>query len=408
MWKKRTFWNSLLIVSIVLYTTSCIGAAPAPQKKKTPANIQKVEVKKKAPADSKKVEVKKKNLSLPALSDKNSWSMVVIPDTQTYVKQIENQGILDMMLAWIVRRRQEMNIRQVLFTGDLVYQNDAGTVVQKNGVRSSYGGHLRDLIADEQWKAVSRLLERLDGEVPYVLCTGNHDYGYNSAENRKSYFHKYFPTDRNKLTRQQLLFCHTNSSGQRTLENSAYEFTAPYPDGRKFLIITLQFAPTDSDLKWAKSIADNPRFADHIGIVLTHSYLYANGKRLQKENYAVNRKGGNAGEGIFRKLVYPAKNIRLVISGHVCRGENWNFAVGFSVDKNSSGKTVSQMVFNTQSIGGGYSGNGGDGWLRILEFLPDKKTVRAKTFSPFFFSSPSTRHLAWKEDERNSFTFTID
>ena len=76
--------------------------------------------------------------------------------------------------------------------------------------------------------------------------------------------------------------------------------------------------------------------------------------------------------------------------------------------KNKEGKTVSQLVFNTQAIGGGFSGNGGDGWLRILEFMPDKKTVKATTFSPLFAISPSTRHLAWKTDERNSFTFILE
>jgi hypothetical protein len=71
----------------------------------------------------------------PKLENQNSWSMVIVPDIQTYIKQIENHGILDMMLAWIVRRREEMNIQQVLFTGDLVYSNEKGNVDQRPGVR---------------------------------------------------------------------------------------------------------------------------------------------------------------------------------------------------------------------------------------------------------------------------------
>ena len=342
----------------------------------------------------------------PALENPQSWTMVVVPDIQTYIKQIENHGILDMMLAWIVRRREEMNIRQVLFTGDLVYFNNTGRVVKSDNWLKS--GRKTDLVSDEQWKALSRIMTRLDGELPYILCTGNHDYGMRSAENRHSHFSAFFPTSRNPLTRRQLFECGTNAFGMRTLENAAYEFTAPHPDNRKFLVISLQFAPTDGDLKWAKKIADLPYFADHIGIVLTHSYMYANGKRIEKETYPLSRKGGNAGEAIFQKLVKPAKNIRLVICGHVCKPDNWEASVGFSADKNDSGKSVSQLVFNTQAIGGGFSGNGGDGWLRLLEFLPDRKTVRAKTFSPLFYSSPSTRHLAWKNDARNFFTFELE
>jgi hypothetical protein len=344
-------------------------------------------------------------MTAPALENPQSWSMVIVPDIQTYIKQIENHGILDMMLAWIVRRRAEMNIQQVLFTGDLVYYNDTFRVVPADGIGL---GRMTDLVAHEQWEATSRLLKRLDGQLPYVLCTGNHDYGVRSAENRKTRFNHYFPTDRNPLTRRQLVECGANAFGEHTLENSAYEFTAPHPDNRKFLIITLQFAPTDADLKWAKSVADHPRFAKHIGIVLTHSYLRASGVRVQQEKYLLSRQGGNGGEGIFQKLVYPAKNIRMVICGHVCRPDSWEHAVGFSMDKNSSGASVAQMVFNTQAIGGGFSGSGGDGWLRLLEFMPDGKTVKARTFSPYFFRSPSTRHLAWKQDQRNEFTFVLE
>ena len=80
----------------------------------------------------------------------------------------------------------------------------------------------------------------------------------------------------------------------------------------------------------------------------------------------------------------------------------------FSKEKNCIGKEVVQMTFNPQAIGGGFSGNGGDGWLRLLEFMPDKKTVKATTFSPFVYGSTSTTHLAWKNDPANCFTFTLE
>lgn len=341
----------------------------------------------------------KSEFKAPALQDQQSWTMVVVPDIQSYIRRSHCNGILDMMLSWVVRYKKELNIQQALFTGDLVYYNHTGTPAP----------NVTDLIGKEQWKVTSSLLEKLDGNLPYVLCTGNHDYGVRSAENRHTNFNEFFQTDRNPRSREQLVECGPNTFGVRTLENAAYEFTAPVPDCRKFLIITLQFAPSDTQLEWAKKLADNPKFANHIGIVLTHSYMYANGERIQKENYIINQKyGGRTGEEIFQKLVYPAKNIRLVVCGHVCKPDEWDKAVGFSVDKNSSGKTVSQMVFNTQAIGGGFTGSGGDGWLRLLEFMPDKKTVKATTFSPYFAISPSTCHLAWKTDARNEFTFTIE
>ena len=334
----------------------------------------------------------------PKLSSPDSWSLVVVPDVQAYVERPCNHGILDLMNAWIVENTDPLRIQQVLFTGDLVFRNDQRCAAPKKDV----------LFSKEQWKAFSRLMERLDGRVSYILCTGNHDYGHISAESRRSWFSEFFPIDRNPLSRKHLLGCNYNAFDDVTLENAVYEFTAPAPDNRKFLIFTLQFAPTDADLAWAKGIADDPRFADHIGILLTHSYLRWTGERIQSEKSALNQEGGNAGEAIFRKLVYPAKNIRLVICGHIAAPDVWEKGVAFSMDKNASGKSVAQMAFNTQAMGGGFHGNGGDGWLRLLEFMPDRKTVKATTFSPLFAISPSTWHLAWRHDERSEFTFTLE
>ena len=334
----------------------------------------------------------------PFLSNEDSWTMVVIPDVQAYTERPRNHGILDIMNCWIVDNQDKLNIQQVLFTGDLVYRNDFHKI---SPTRQS-------LLAKEQWKGFSRIMERLDGRIPYILCTGNHDYGATSAEGRNTWYNEFFPTDRNPQSRKHLIGCNRNTFGQATLEAAAYEFKAPAPDKRKFLIITLPFAPTDKDLKWALDIANSPKYEKHIGVILTHSYLDCKGQRLTKENYRLNKLGGNPGEGIFKKLVYPAKNIRLVVCGHIARPEKWDAGISFSTDKNHLGKTVNQMAFNTQAIGGGWHGNGGDGWLRLLEFMPDKKTVKAKTFSPFFAISPSTNHLAWKKGPLDEFTFVIE
>jgi hypothetical protein len=56
---------------------------------------------------------------------------------------------------------------------------------------------------------------------------------------------------------------------------------------------------------------------------------------------------------------------------------------------------------------GGWHGNGGDGWLRILEVSDDGRRVSVRTFSPFFAISPSTRFLAWRIEPHNQFTFEI-
>ncbi|WP_223815918.1 hypothetical protein [Adhaeribacter rhizoryzae] len=60
----------------------------------------------------------------PALSNSNSWSMILVPDPQTYVKFERNQPILELMTSWIKENVEPLNIKMVLCTGDLVEQNE--------------------------------------------------------------------------------------------------------------------------------------------------------------------------------------------------------------------------------------------------------------------------------------------
>ena len=77
------------------------------------------------------------------------------------------------------------------------------------------------------------------------------------------------------------------------------------------------------------------------------------------------------------------------------------------MDKNVAGKSVTQMMFNAQTADGQWHGNGGDCWLRILEFRPDGHTVSVRTFSPLFALSPVTCDKAWRTADYDQFTFDM-
>ena len=330
----------------------------------------------------------------PVLSGPGSWSMIMLPDPQNYVKFGRNQPIFELMTAWIQENLDSLNIKMTVCTGDLVEQNE---MINPDGVN----GNQPSLA---QWKSVSNAFARLDGRMPYVITAGNHDFGYqNVSAVRKSNLYKYFPVDKNTANQKILREVGLNAEGIPTLENAAYEFASP--KGRKFLIVSLEFAPRDTILGWARQVISKPVYKDYTVIILTHSYLNSKNERPEKENYNVD---GNFGEAIWKKLVAPSTNIQLVLSGHICAPDNFREHVGFRTDKNAAGKTVNQMAFNAQALGGGWNGNGGDGWLRILEFMPDDKTVKVKTFSPFFAISPTTQQFAWQHDSWNEFTFKFD
>lgn len=330
----------------------------------------------------------------PKLSQPDSWTMILMPDTQTYAKFGRNHGILELMTGWISENIDSLNIKMVLCTGDLVEQNELLVPDNVNG----------NLPSRSQWITVSRAFERLDGRVPYVLAAGNHDFGYKNVENRKSNYHLYFPAHRNILNNGLLLGVGKNSDGLPSTENALYEFVSPHQ--RKFLFLNLEFAPRDTALQWAKEEISRDRYKDHTVTVLTHSYLNAKNEHIEKENYPI--KNGNYGKAIWEKLIAPSRNTQLVFSGHIGIPDDFEGHTAFKVDTNSAGKKVNQMTFNAQAMGGGWHGNGGDGWLRILEFLPDGKTVNVSTFSPYFAISPSTAKMAYDRASYNEFTFTLD
>lgn len=330
----------------------------------------------------------------PQLSSHDSWSMIIIPDPQTYVKFGRNQPLFELMTAWIDENIDHLNIKMVLCVGDLVEHNE---MINPDG---EFGNQPSKL----QWESVSRSFERLDGKVPYITALGNHDYGYKSIENRKSNFNQYFPVDKNFQNRKILRDVALNAEGIPTLENASFEITSPH--GRKMLFLSLEFAPRDTIVSWANTIVNSEKYKDHTVVLLTHSYLNANNDHIVKENYPI--EDFNYGKAIFDKLVKPSNNIQMVFSGHIGSPDDAKAHVGFRTDSNAAGQKVQQMVFNAQALGGGWMGNGGDGWLRILEFMPDNKTIQVKTFSPFFAISPTTQQFAWRRAAYDEFSFEID
>lgn len=342
----------------------------------------------------------------PALEQKGSWSLIMVPDLQNYVKWGRNQPLADLMMAWIVDNIDTLNIKMVMGVGDLV-END-------EKITNDYDG---DQTTQSQWQAVSNAFAKLDGKVPYIAATGNHDYSIDRAGHRTSHYSEFFTTDRNHLNQKILVQNSRNEQGKPTLENSAYELKGL--NGKDYLFLTVEDGPRDTVLTWAKKVTALPQYKNHRVILSTHEYLNTKDARtsgdvtwLYWEPYNIDNMiqksarikllDANNGKQIWEKLVQPSSNIELVLCGHIA-GE------GYRKDKNTAGKSVHQILFDAQEMGGGHRyGNGGDGWLRILEFFPDGKTVRVKTFSPLFGISPSTRSHAWKRDARNEYTIQFD
>ena len=187
------------------------------------------------------------------------------------------------------------------------------------------------------WLVADKAMSALDGAVPYCFAIGNHDV---PTQN----FNKYFP-----VSRYETRPWYGGHFGQ-TYDNSYHFFRAA---GLDFMIVCIQFDPNETVLAWAnKVVKERP---NHWVIVATHSYLY-------RGNFTPE------GEKIWNGFVRKHKNIFLVLCGH-------RF-VSRRKDIGDNGNTVYSLLANYQWLD-----NGGNGWLRILKFIPDKNIIEVRTYS---------------------------
>lgn len=343
----------------------------------------------------------------PALQEEGSFSMILVPDPQSYTKFAANQPLFELQTAWIAQNINRLNIKAALFTGDMVEQNGKQISLP---LPNPYNG---DQTGRQQWEAVSRGLSRLDNRLPYVVAQGNHDIGHITATDRHSLAPEFIRPERNIKFEKCLVSTCPNWEGVHTMENSAYEFIDKA--WGKILVITFEFAPRDEAIEWAKQLTESEAYKEHKVIILTHSWLDTAGNRIKEEGYTL--RPCNWAEAVWQKLVYPSKNICLVLCGHTgaapkIEGDvaktNFKPTSSYRVDKAADGRNIPQMMFNSQQGDGNWNGNGGDCWLRILEFKPDGKTIGIRTFSPMFALSKLTQHLAWRTAEYDQYEIVIE
>ncbi len=283
-----------------------------------------------------------------------AWSMVILPDTQNYVKAAEYQSLLPKITGWIRDNKDAYKIQVVLQEGDIVNNNNTNN--------PSSG----DQTSAQQWPAAQAGMFVLNGHVPYIMAAGNHDFGTTNAQNRDTMVNNYFKPSDNPLNDPAQGGILKGTKEPNDITNAYYTFQAP--DGRKMLVFSLEFQPRPAVVTWANQIAGQSQYADYTAVLLTHDYLHANNTRSTSTNVAADYSGQELWDG----LIKTNPNFEMVFNGHFGGdGE------GFLASNNNAGKAVEQMFFNTQ-----FETMGGNGWIRLVEFLNDGTTVRVRTYSP--------------------------
>lgn len=271
------------------------------------------------------------------------FTIPVFPDTQIEVRA--RPEMVQSQLRWIVAHKKELDVPIVLHVGDLVDWDNA-----------------------KQWNDASNAFGLLDkARLPYALAVGNHDTAavgqfsgsaapgnVNANLRNTTKFNYYFPIERFKA--QQGRFEEGKS------DNAFYTFKA---GGLNWMVVTLEFCARQGPVDWAnKVVAAHPH---HNVVLLTHFHLNSKGE-INSNNAGY---GNLTTQSVYDQLIKKHANILMVLSGHV-DSSAWR------TDKGEQGNTIYQLLqdYQTTDSGGGY--------LRLLEVDPEKGTVSARMYSPFY------------------------
>jgi hypothetical protein len=261
--------------------------------------------------------------------DADNFTVIVLPDTQHYSEA--HPEIFIHQTQWIVENIRNLNIIFVTHLGDLVQNND----------------HV-----EKEWQVADKAMDLLNDVVPYSVLPGNHDM---QPGGQAIFYNKYFPASR---------FEHQMWWGGSYNDNkNNYQFFSS--GGDKYIIFHLQYCPPKEVINWADEILSS--YSDRKVIISTHSFL---GNESLRVSHCKNTSDGNiTGVGLWNQLVKNHPNIFLVLSGHI---PGWSRRTD-----NLNGHIVHQLLSDYQDME-----NGGNGYLRIMTFQPNRDIILVKTYSP--------------------------
>jgi predicted phosphodiesterase len=283
-----------------------------------------------------------------------SFTIAVLPDTQHYSERSPATFIAQ--TRWIVEKQRERNICCVLHLGDITNRNTPA-----------------------EWNNAVRAMHELDAHLPYFFVAGNHDYSEGGkCVDRTTRLNQSFPL---RDYRGRPTFGGVYNKEPDRMENSFHLLSA---GGRDFLVLALEFGPRADVIRWASDIAG--RHSNREAILITHAFIYYDDTRYNwkkfgiKQNwnphaYGIAKSMGDDvtdGEEIWDRLIARHENFIFTLNGHVL-GDG----LGRLTSATPGGRDVPQILVNFQM-----RPLGGDGWLRLMEFRADGRTVEVCDYSP--------------------------
>lgn len=240
--------------------------------------------------------------------------------SDTQVYAYKYPQVFNKVFSFMVNAKEGYNALGVLQTGDIVDNR-----------------HL-----ERHWTNAQNAIGLLKGSLPFWCVAGNHDVGADTAD-----YEKYLScgfcsvTDEEKLFRNGECWYDTFSAG-----------------GTDFLLLGIGWELDADYVEWAEGVLQ--RNKDKTVILLTHSFLTDDGNLT-----------GN-GKKLEGNLISVYSNIRLVLCGHNDGSVRWSKTY-------ADGRTVRALLYNFQD-----DKKYGLGYLRVLTFDPQDRSIAVITYSPWF------------------------
>ena len=270
-----------------------------------------------------------------------AYSIAVVGDTQSLVKKDLTNGTNYMasIYSWLAANVDEKNIQYVIGVGDITEytENFDGTFAANP-----------TWTYDDEWTHAKNAITLLDNKIPYSLCRGG---GHDTVAKFNEYFgsHEYFTGNVDG----------TYAAGNYTSAYCTFEVGTV-----SYLILTLDWNPSDAILAWAEDIVKaNP---DRRIILTTHAYLDADGTLHGSSDSHTSVPETNNGVDIYEKLVSRYDNIQLVLSGH-----NPSATLVYRQDARESGSVVTSLLVDPQTFDS--QNNAETGMVCMLYFSEDGK-----------------------------------
>ena len=277
------------------------------------------------------------------LYSQENFSIIVLPDTQYYT-DIRHGGTPAHFTAqtqWIADNKDSLNIVFVAHLGD---------VVQKGNTKEipwMYADYSMSIIEDS-------LITNLEDGIPYGIAVGNHDQGVGVGSvgepGETELYNQYFGENR---------FLGRSYYGGHYGTKNDQHYVLFSASGYDFIAIFFEYNtdPEESVLVWADSLLNT--YSTRRAIIVSHYIIDA----------GIQGNWGTQGQAIYEGL-NDNPNLFLMLCGH-------KSAEGIRQDSTINGNIVYTLLSDYQ-----YYPNGGNGFLRIMEFSPINNTIQVKTYSP--------------------------